>query len=129
MSHSYQHSQPQQRRLLSQNHLNQQINNNIIPAESSFSTSQTLHKHKLPSFSTSTPTLSFFGAKLVSSSSSHQHYEKQQPHSPPISCCFNVSSKRFKFGFAEVSSMDTDQLDFSSLKSPSHINIVSIYNH
>ncbi|KEH30016.1 electron transporter, putative [Medicago truncatula] len=108
MSHSYQHSQPQQRRFLSQynqNQLHQQIFNINIPEKS---------------LSTSTHNFSFFGTKLVSSSS-NQHYEDQEePLSPP--CCFNVvsNSKRFMFG----SSMDHTQLDhLSSLISPSHIDI------
>jgi len=110
MSHSYQHSQPQQRRFLSQynqNQLHQQIFNINIPQKS---------------LSTSTHNFSFFGTKLVSSSS-NQHYEDDEELlSPP--CCFNIvsNSKRFMFG----SSMDHTQLDhLSSLISPSHIDIVS----
>ncbi|XP_061362517.1 uncharacterized protein LOC133306242 [Gastrolobium bilobum] len=131
MSHSHQHSQPQQGRLILSQCLNKHHEQH---PESSLSSSQTLHK--IPSScliqsQTSTPTTSstlssrsFFGLKLVSSSSHQQQHLFHEPHSPPIHCCFNVSSKRwggnFKLGCSEVSSMDS-QVEFSSLHSNSEI--------
>jgi len=132
MSHSHQHPQPQQRRLLSLclNQLHEHP-----PPESSFSSSQTLYKTKIPlclihSPTSTTPTsthkTSFFGPKIVSSSPHQQHFYFHEPHSPSLRCCFNVSSRRwpaFKLG---CTSMDP-QVDFSSsLHSPSEI-IVSLF--
>lgn len=126
MSHSHQHPQPQQRRLLSQC-LNQLREH---PAESSFSSSQTHYKTKIPlclihSETTSTPTHSFFGPKIVSSSP-HQHYYFHEPHSPSsFPCCFNVSSRRWSAFKLGCTSMDP-QVEFSSsLHSASEI-IVSL---
>ncbi|KAG4974418.1 hypothetical protein JHK87_031239 [Glycine soja] len=119
MSHSHQHPQPQQRRLLSQC-LNQLREH---PAESSFSSSQTHYKTKIPlclihsetTSTTSTPRHSFFGPKIVSSSP-HQHYYFHEPHSPSSSfpCnCFNVSSRRWSAFKLGCTSMDP-QVEFSS---------------
>ncbi|RDX74319.1 hypothetical protein CR513_45951, partial [Mucuna pruriens] len=124
MSHSHQHPQPQERRLLSQclNQLHEH------PAESSLSSSQTPYKTKIPfclihsetSTPTSTPRRSFFAPKIVSSSS-HQHYYFHEPHSPSFPCCFNVSSRRWGAFRLGCTSMDT-QVEFSpSLHSPSEI--------
>lgn len=118
MSHSYQHSQPQQRRLLSQflhhNQLHQQFFNIITPQTSlspSTATSTTT--------TTTTTSFSFFHNK-------HYQDEDEDQDQPPFPCCFNIlsNSKRFKF---HVSNMDHHlQLDhFSSFKSPSQ-NIVSL---
>ncbi|KAK7404764.1 hypothetical protein VNO78_05721 [Psophocarpus tetragonolobus] len=126
MSHSHQHPQPQERRLLSQclNQLHEH------PAESSLSSSsQTHYKTKIPlcfihsqtSTPTSTPTRSFFGPKIVSSSP-HQHYYFHEPHTPSsFHCCFNVSSRRWGPFKLASNTMDT-HVDFpASLHSPSHI--------
>lgn len=114
MSHSYQHSQPQQRRLSSQFlHHNQQFFN-IISPQTSLSPSHSLHK--LTS-TTTTTSFSFFHNK-------HYLDYQDEPITPPytLPCCFNIlsHSKRFKF---HVSNMDHHlQLDhFSSFKSPSQI--------
>ncbi|KAL5130362.1 hypothetical protein HKD37_12G033443 [Glycine soja] len=122
MSHSHQHPQPQQRLLLSQclNQLHEH------PAESSFSSSQTHYKTKIPlclihSETTSTPTHSFFGPKIVSSSP-HQHYYFHEPHSPSsFPCCFNVSSRRWSAFKLGCTSMDPQVELSSSLHSPSEI--------
>ena len=126
MSHSHQHPQPQQRLLLSQclNQLHEH------PAESSFSSSQTHYKTKIPlclihSETTSTPTHSFFGPKIVSSSP-HQHYYFHEPHSPSsFPCCFNVSSRRWSAFKLGCTSMDPQVELSASLHSPSEI-IVSL---
>jgi hypothetical protein len=123
MSHSYQHSQPQQKLLLSQynlNKLDEQIININIP-EKSLSTSQTLHKLTSTATTTSTrSSFSFFDTK---------HYEEQEFHNPSypaFPCCFNFLSNSKRFVFSSVSSMDHTQLDrFSSLNSPSQNTIVS----
>ncbi|XP_014493355.2 uncharacterized protein LOC106755676 isoform X2 [Vigna radiata var. radiata] len=125
MSHSHQHPQPQQRRLLSVclNQLHEH------PPESSFSSSQTLCKTNIPlclihsqtSSTTPTSTLktSFFGPKILSSSP-HQHFHFHQPHTPSLRCCFNVSSRRW--GTFKLGCTSMDSLDFSSsLHSPSQI--------
>ncbi|WJX50195.1 hypothetical protein P8452_36532 [Trifolium repens] len=121
MSHSYQHSQPQQKLLLSQynlNKLDEQIININIP-EKSLSTSQTLHKLTSTATTTSTrSSFSFFDTK---------HYEEQEFHNPSypaFPCCFNILSNSKRFVFGSVSSMDHTQLDrFSSLNSPSQNTI------
>ncbi|WVZ02533.1 hypothetical protein V8G54_023339 [Vigna mungo] len=131
MSHSHQHPQPQQRRLLSVclNQLHEH------PPESSFSSSQTLCKTNIPlclihsqtSSTTPTSTLktSFFGPNILSSSP-HQHFYFHQPHTPSLRCCFNVSSRRW--GSFKLGCTSMDPLDFSSsLHSPSQI-IVSLYS-
>ncbi|BAT90541.1 hypothetical protein VIGAN_06180200 [Vigna angularis var. angularis] len=125
MSHCHQHPQPQQRRLLSVclNQLHEH------PPESSFSSSQTLCKTKIPlclihsqtSSTTPTSTLktSFFCPKILSSSS-HQHFHFHEPHTPSLRCCFNVSSRRW--GTFKLGCTSMDPLDFSSsLHSPSQI--------
>lgn len=140
MSHSYQHPQPQQRRLiLSQCLMNQLREQQHFqhPHESSLSTSsQTLHRKLIPSCLIHSPTTSttrsrsFFASKLVSSPSSHQH-QHYFHEEPTIPCCFNVSSRRwgtsFKLGCSEVSSMDSPVEFSSSLRSPSEI-IVSLFH-
>ncbi|XP_027909636.1 uncharacterized protein LOC114168868 isoform X2 [Vigna unguiculata] len=106
MSHSHQHPQPQQRRLLSLclNQLHEH------PPESSFSSSQTLYKTKIPlclihSLTSTTP------------SSTHQHFHFHEPHTPSLRSCFNVSSRRwatFKLGCTSMDPLDLS----SSLHSP-----------
>ncbi|KAL2328580.1 hypothetical protein Fmac_022007 [Flemingia macrophylla] len=121
MSHSHQHPQPQQRRLQSQC-LHEH------PAESSFSSSQSHYKSKIPlclihsqtSTPTSTPTTSFFSPKIVSSPP-HQHYYFHEPHTASFSCCFNVSSRRWIALNPGCSSMDPHVEFSSSLHSPFEI--------
>ncbi|CAK8576201.1 unnamed protein product [Lathyrus sativus] len=110
MSHSYQHSQPQQRRLLSQflhhNQLHQQFFNFITPQTSlSPSTSTTT--------ATTTTSFSFFHNK-------HHQDEDEEEDEPPFPCCFNILSNSKRFKVHVSNNMDHHlQLDhFSSFKSP-----------
>ncbi|KAL5056105.1 hypothetical protein RYX36_036787 [Vicia faba] len=110
MSHSYQHSQPRQRRLSSQflhhNQLDQQFFN-IFSPQTSLSPSHSLHRLTSTSFS-------FFHNKHYQD----QDEEEDEPFSPPytVPCCFNIlsNSKRFKFNMDHYLQLD----HFSSFKSP-----------
>ncbi|KAI4322289.1 hypothetical protein L6164_022000 [Bauhinia variegata] len=101
--------------------------------ESSLSSSQTVVSSCPIQFQASTAAASSslsiissqssFAPKLFSSS--HQYFNER--HSPPFSCCFNVSSKRWgtlKLGCSDASSM-ASQVEFS-VRSPSEI--VSLFN-
>ena len=120
MSHS--NPQPQRERLLS-HCLNQQPKEH---PESSLPPSQTQHTPCPIQFRTPITTSTAGQAShkhFFALSNHHQHFDEYQNQSSPVSCCFNVSSRRWsrlKLGCCEVSSM-ARQVESSVLHFPSEI--------